>query len=1067
MDFDEYDYLEKTVENPEPLQKAKETANGSDEVVKSSGEKDRSRSSKHKNDAKDNEGEHRPKRSKIDELRDHNRRRESGSSRHRSQSRDGERERHKTKFPSAPLCKGLQCCIWGQFRIGGCFCLCSSIVFVQLMILYLHVSFVLIVYEVNICEVSKLSSYGVYKDAENFKLPLDKGIFILGNRRYARAIYRWSYWHLGQAQELRRHKEKKDEATEPEADPERDQRTVFAYQICLKADERDVYEFFSRAGKVRDVRLIMDRNSRRSKGVGYIEFYDAMSVPMAIALSGQPLLGQPVMVKPSEAEKNLVQSTTAVAAGTSGLIGPYSGGARRLYVGNLHSNIKEEDLRQVFGAFGPVELVQLPLDEAGQCKGFGFVQFSRLEDARNALSLNGQLEIGGRTIKVSAVTDQAGMQDLGVNTGDFDDDDGGGLVRNIYLLFISIMSLNARSRALLMQKLDRSGTSSSIAGSLGTPVSSTGLALSTAPILGAAPVISPLVAPLAPVPPVFAGLGGAGLQVPTASVPSIDTIGVPSECLLLKNMFDPALETEPNFDLDIKEDVQDECSKFGNLKHIYVDRNSVGFVYLRFENTQASMAAQRALHGRWFAGKMITATYMDVLQSSLSLTAIPITHKRMLSIQYKLSTKKGSESQKEIKAMDEALEDVVIVGAGIAGLTTCLGLHRCSLAYIYIYIYIVTYICNMFMDVVRNIYKSIICRQGIRSLVLESSESLRITGFALLTWTNAWKALDAVGIADSLRQQHELLRGNVTSSTISGLQTSKMSFLAKGKHGEHEVRCLKRKLLLEALANELPGGSIRFSSKVVSIEESGFFKLVHLADGNIIKTKVLIGSDGVNSVIAKWLGFKKPVFTGRSAFRGCANFNSKHDFDPMLMQFFGQEKELEDKPEKMRQYLMSKLGNIPEQVKAVIENTELDAFLSSPLRYRHPWELLWGNISKGNVCVAGDALHPMTPDIGQGGCSALEDGAVLARCLGEALLEIKQKSVIDAKEGYKKIEMGLKKYAKERRWRSFDLIATAYVVGFIQEGNGKIISFLRDKFFAPILAGWLLKRADFDCGKIL
>ncbi|KAI3782931.1 hypothetical protein L2E82_12990 [Cichorium intybus] len=60
---------------------------------------------------------------------------------------------------------------------------------------------------------------------------------------------------------------------------------------------------------VRDMRLIMDRNSRRSKGVGYIEFYDAMYVPMAIALSGYLLLGQPVMVKPSEAEKNLVQST--------------------------------------------------------------------------------------------------------------------------------------------------------------------------------------------------------------------------------------------------------------------------------------------------------------------------------------------------------------------------------------------------------------------------------------------------------------------------------------------------------------------------------------------------------------------------------------------------------------------------------------------------------------------------------------------------------------------------------------------------------------------------------------
>ncbi|KAJ9704473.1 hypothetical protein PVL29_002847 [Vitis rotundifolia] len=399
----------------------------------------------------------------------------------------------------------------------------------------------------------------------------------------------------------RRHKDKKEEVAEPEADPERDQRTVFAYQICLKADERDVYEFFSRAGKVRDVRLIMDRNSRRSKGVGYIEFYDAMSVPMAIALSGQPLLGQPVMVKPSEAEKNLVQSTTAAAGGPGGLIGPYSGGARRLYVGNLHFNITEDQLRQVFEPFGTVELVQLPTDlETGHCKGFGFVQFARLEDARAAQSLNGQLDIAGRTIKVSVVTDQAGLQDIGANAGDFDDDEGGGL------------SLNARSRAILMQKLDRSGTTPGIAGSLGTPVlNNPGLPLSTAPILGAAPVVSPLVAPLVQAPvPGLAGLAGAGLQVPAVTVPSIDTIGVPSECLMLKNMFDPKLETEPDFDLDIKEDVQDECSKFGTVKHIYVDKNSAGFVYLRFENTQAALSAQRALHGRWFAGKMITATFM-------------------------------------------------------------------------------------------------------------------------------------------------------------------------------------------------------------------------------------------------------------------------------------------------------------------------------------------------------------------------------------------------------------------------------------------------------------------------
>lgn len=42
--------------------------------------------------------------------------------------------------------------------------------------------------------------------------------------------------------------------------------------------------------------------------------------------------------------------------------------------------------------------------------------------------------------------------------------------------------------------------------------------------------------------PTHPGQLGTALQVPTASVPIFDTIGVPSECLLLKNMFDPKNE---------------------------------------------------------------------------------------------------------------------------------------------------------------------------------------------------------------------------------------------------------------------------------------------------------------------------------------------------------------------------------------------------------------------------------------------------------------------------------------------------------------------------------------------
>ncbi|KAI7747760.1 hypothetical protein M8C21_028509 [Ambrosia artemisiifolia] len=547
MDFDEYEYLEKMVENPDV---SEQKANGGEETGKNE-DKERRHSSRHRTDR--NSDDRRSKRAKSGEEL-HDRERERGSSHHRSSPKDGDRDRQRSSRETRDRDRERD---RDRDRVRG-----------------------RREYEREREEKdkdkehdrahrsgSRSERHANERDREKSR---DREVRDR-EREKEREREREKEREIRESErESRRHKDKKEGPVEPEVDPERDQRTVFAYQISLKADERDVYEFFSRAGKVRDVRLIMDRNSRRSKGVGYIEFYDAMSVPMAIALSGQPLLGHPVMVKPSEAEKNLVQSTaTAGVAGGTGA----TGGGRKLYVGNLHYNMKEDQLRQVFESFGTVELVQLPTDETGNCKGFGFIQFARVEDARAAQSLNGQLEIAGRIMKVSVITDQPGMQEAGVNPGDFDDDDGGGL------------ALNAQSRALLMQKLDRSGTATSGVGSMGIPTTNgTGLASGVSAI--------------------------SSIPVPPVTVPSIQSIGVPSECLLLNNMFDPELEDEPDFDLDIKEDVQSECSKYGKLRHIYVEKNSAGFVYLRFENTQSAVAAQRALHGRWFAGKMITASFM-------------------------------------------------------------------------------------------------------------------------------------------------------------------------------------------------------------------------------------------------------------------------------------------------------------------------------------------------------------------------------------------------------------------------------------------------------------------------
>jgi 2-polyprenyl-6-methoxyphenol hydroxylase-like FAD-dependent oxidoreductase len=87
----------------------------------------------------------------------------------------------------------------------------------------------------------------------------------------------------------------------------------------------------------------------------------------------------------------------------------------------------------------------------------------------------------------------------------------------------------------------------------------------------------------------------------------------------------------------------------------------------------------------------------------------------------------------------------------------------------------------------------------------------------------------------------------------------------------------------------LPVDSIQFSSKLAVIEneeqDGASIVVIHLEDGTTIKSKVLIGCDGVNSVVARWLGLAEPVHSGRSAVRGLAVFPQGHGFKQEVHQF--------------------------------------------------------------------------------------------------------------------------------------------------------------------------------------
>lgn len=117
---------------------------------------------------------------------------------------------------------------------------------------------------------------------------------------------------------------------------------------------------------------------------------------MAIALTGQRLLGVPIIVKLTQAEKNRLPFTGPHIPANLPQTGPI-----KLYVGALHPNITEEMLQGIFEPFGPIDAIVIARDEMQRSKGFGFIQFQNADDGRKAIEQLNNFELAGKPIKVS------------------------------------------------------------------------------------------------------------------------------------------------------------------------------------------------------------------------------------------------------------------------------------------------------------------------------------------------------------------------------------------------------------------------------------------------------------------------------------------------------------------------------------------------------------------------------------------------------------------------------------------------------------------------------------------
>jgi cold-inducible RNA-binding protein len=81
---------------------------------------------------------------------------------------------------------------------------------------------------------------------------------------------------------------------------------------------------------------------------------------------------------------------------------------KNIFVGNLSFNTNEDELRQLFEAYGQVDRVSIMTDrDTGRSRGFGFVEMASNEDGEKAIAaLNGS-QVGGRTINVNEARPKA------------------------------------------------------------------------------------------------------------------------------------------------------------------------------------------------------------------------------------------------------------------------------------------------------------------------------------------------------------------------------------------------------------------------------------------------------------------------------------------------------------------------------------------------------------------------------------------------------------------------------------------------------------------------------------
>ena len=289
--------------------------------------------------------------------------------------------------------------------------------------------------------------------------------------------------------------------------------------------------------------------------------------------------------------------------------------------------------------------------------------------------------------------------------------------------------------------------------------------------------------------------------------------------------------------------------------------------------------------------------------------------------------------------------------------------------------------------------------------IFEQASGFKRVGAAINMTPNAVKALDGLGLGESIRNIAYIPPFRISRSWDTGLETSrvKLGNAAQNKYGAPSL-LMHRADLLNALEDSVPPQLIHMNKKLVRVKNEGNSVKLEFEDGSSFISNGAVGADGIHSIVREQLfGLDAPKFAGMSAYRSIISAELLDGQDlSNFVKWWG------PIPQSQIVTFLINRGNeffvfatMPD-VEGVVESwstegnikalrshfsdfhgdarTVLDACgatLQTALYERNPL----GRWSKGEVTLIGDACHAMMPFMAQGAAMGLEDAVVLSRCV--------------------------------------------------------------------------------------